>query len=826
MIGAHPDDEDTHLITWLSRGRYVSTAYLSLTRGDGGQNVIGNELGEALGVLRTEELLAARRIDGAQQFFTRAYDFGFSKDTVDTYAHWPKAMLLGDVVRVVRAFRPHVIVAVFSGTTRDGHGQHQVSGLLAREAYEIAGDSLRYPTWSFGAPWRPLKFYRAARGNAQQGTLGVDVGEYSPLRGQSYGEIAGRSRSQHKSQGFGALERKGPIMNYVRREATRVNETTPATSERSIFDGIDTTWARMRSSAPSADAAALVDSLPAAFAAARAAYDPLQPWRLVAPLWRLRNLLNRVCYPGTVGLCEVHRVTATTHIGVRHSSVVAIPDLYSSVVTALARVDTALLLASGIAVEAHAVEEWPLATPTTAVVSIYNRGTDTVVIREGVVTGSTSPASGLHRLAPGDVFRDSLVGRVDTVTQPAWLAARRSGAMFGRAADTSAARGPASPGVSYAVDLGRSGATVRIDEPLTFRFVDDVKGDVERPVAAVPAVSITLDQQLQYARAGMPLARELRVTLRNADPSPDLVRVALRLPAGLRTDSAERRVAFSRAGETQTLTFPVRGRLAAGSHSIAAVAMAGRDTFDVGYQIIDYDHVRRRRLYRPARTAVTAIDVAVPAVLRVAYVPGVSDNVAPALQQLGIAVTVVPASEIGRTDLSRYTTVVVGPRAYDAHPELAATNPKLFDFARRGGTLVVQYGQYEMTRPGMMPYPITINRPHDRVTREEAPVTILDENAPLLRAPNRITQADFANWVQERSLYMPRTFDERYAPAIAISDPGEPLNRGGILVAPLGRGRYVYTTLAFFRQLPAGVPGAARLFVNLLSAGLPASTNP
>src|SRR5688500_2482270 len=242
MIGAHPDDEDTNLITWLSRGRHVSTAYLSLTRGDGGQNVIGNELGEALGVLRTEELLAARRIDGARQYFTRAYDFGFSKDTIDTYKHWPKDSILGDVVRVVRAFRPHVIVAVFSGTTRDGHGQHQVSGLLAREAYDVAADTVRFPVPTFGRPWTTPKFYRAARGNAQAGTLGVDVGEYSPLLGRSYAEIAGQSLSQHKSQGFGVRQRKGPVMNYVRREATRVNEATPAASERSLFDGIDTTW--------------------------------------------------------------------------------------------------------------------------------------------------------------------------------------------------------------------------------------------------------------------------------------------------------------------------------------------------------------------------------------------------------------------------------------------------------------------------------------------------------------------------------------------------------------------------------------------------------
>src|SRR5688500_13458533 len=247
MIGAHPDDEDTNLITWLSRGRHVSTAYLSLTRGDGGQNVIGNELGEALGVLRTEELLAARRIDGARQYFTRAYDFGFSKDTIDTYRHWQRDSILGDVVRVVRAFRPHVIVAVFSGTARDGHGHHQVSGLLARVAYDISDDTARFPSAACGAPWTVSKFYRGARFNQQAGTLSFGVGEYSPLLGCSYAEIAGESRSQHKSQGFGVLQRKGPVFDYLRREASRVNESTPAATERSLFDGIDTTWARFRS---------------------------------------------------------------------------------------------------------------------------------------------------------------------------------------------------------------------------------------------------------------------------------------------------------------------------------------------------------------------------------------------------------------------------------------------------------------------------------------------------------------------------------------------------------------------------------------------------
>src|SRR5690349_7301034 len=245
MIGAHPDDEDTRLVTWLARGRHVETAYLSLTRGDGGQNLIGNELYEALGAIRTEELLAARRIDGAKQYFTRAFDFGFSKTIEDTYKFWPKDTILGDVVRVVRAFRPHVIVPVFSGTPRDGHGHHQVSGILAREAFDAAADTVRYPVKGFGAPWSTPKLYhQRTYFNNEGATYTYDAGEYDPVLGMSYAEIAARSRSQHKSQAFGQLEPKGAIVGSLARERTRVNDGTPASQEKSIFDGIDTSWAR------------------------------------------------------------------------------------------------------------------------------------------------------------------------------------------------------------------------------------------------------------------------------------------------------------------------------------------------------------------------------------------------------------------------------------------------------------------------------------------------------------------------------------------------------------------------------------------------------
>ncbi len=817
MIGAHPDDEDTFLIAWLSRGRHVATAYLSLTRGDGGQNVIGNELGEALGVVRTEELLAARRVDGAQQFFTRAYDFGFSKDTTDTYAHWSRDSLLGDVVRVVRAFRPHVIVAVFSGTTRDGHGQHQVSGLLAREAYDIAGDTTRFPVAPYGAPWMPAKFYRAARGNAQAGSVGMDVGEFSPLRGESYGEIAGRSRSQHKSQGFGALERKGPVMNYLQREATRVNEATAATVERSLFDGIDTSWARLSRAVSDAGARMLLDSLPSVFQTVQSAFDANHPERLIAPLERARMFVRSVCPTRQVTPCaRYERVGGTVR------RLTLNPDLDASIETARIRIEQALRLASGVTLEATSVETWPLHTTMPVLTALYNRGRDTIAISGGLTTGARPGASSTRLVPPGGVIRDTLFAMVDSVSQPWWLAGGRRGGTFllpGRGAAEGS--GNLYPAVQYSIDLGGAamGVMTNVVEPVMFRIADQVKGELQRPVAAVPAISIALDQPSQYAQARAQIDREVKVVLRSADPEPRTATVRITLPDGLRTDSATRLVSFARYDAVQTVAFRLRGRLAPGTHAISVVAESGRDTFAAGYSIIDYDHIRRQRVYRPAAARIAAVDVRVPTSLRVAYVPGVSDNVAPALEQLGIRTTVVPAGEVARTDFSVFTTIVLGPRAYESHPELAAANSRLLDFARGGGTLVVQYGQYEMTQPGIMPYPITIARPHDRVTHENAPVTILDAKARELIAPNRITAEDFAGWMQERSLYMPRTFDDRYRPLLAMSDPGESVNRGAILVTPLGKGTYVYTTLAFFRQLPAGNPGAARLFVNLLSGG-------
>src|SRR5688572_15812398 len=562
MIGAHPDDEDTNLIAWLQRGGRAETAYLSLTRGDGGQNLIGNELGEELGIIRTEELFAARRVDGAHQFFTRAYDFGFSKSAEETYAHWPKDSLLNDVVAVVRAWRPHVIIAVFSGTPRDGHGQHQVSGMLAREAYDVAGDTIRFPVRDFGPVWTPLKFYRAARFYPAEATLRFNVGEYNPSLGRSYAEIAGESRSQHKSQGFGALQRKGVVWDYLKREATRVNESTPAEKEQSIFDGIS-------------------------------ALPPSRSYPSPARALAIRSLaLEAVADRQYVAVGDSARVTAT----------------------------------------------------------FYNRGRNAVAL-----THRFGDSAGTINVLGDSVYRWVYYARGKEISQPWWLATPRSGDLFTQPIPVGS-RGAAFDPLETAEDQrDRSSQAevtavipgdtqpVRVSTPIVFRYVDPVRGDVQKPLATAPAISVSLENSTELARANSPLERFFKVTLRSALLKSTPVTVSLKLPRGLTADSVSRSIVLDSI-RTRTVTFKVRGRLSPGVHQLGAMASAGGRTYESGYVPIDYEHISPERLYRPATVALHAVDIAIPSKLNVGYVRGVGDNVEPALEQLGIPVTVIEPS--------------------------------------------------------------------------------------------------------------------------------------------------------------------------------------
>jgi LmbE family N-acetylglucosaminyl deacetylase len=719
-IAAHPDDEDTQLIAWLARGRRVETAYMSLTRGDGGQNLIGNELGEALGVIRTEELLAARRIDGAHQYFARGYDFGFSKTADETRKHWPQDSLLNDVMTVMRAFRPHIVITTFSGTPRDGHGQHQISAIVARQAYNLAADTLRFPVRQYGAPWTPLKFYRLARFSPQDRTIAINVGEYDPNLGLSYQEIAADSRSQHKSQGEGTLRRKGVVLDYLTREDSRV-PAPPAKEEKSIFAGLDTTRLLV------------------------------QDGRVAPPELPPTLALEAVADRQVLAIGETAKVTMT----------------------------------------------------------LYNRGRVPVHIESGEIhfPPTLLPDSSYQWTQP-------LIG--SEITQPWWLAQPRNGDLFTpRINGVSEDERERQKWAHVTVVTLATGAVSDVAAPIVFHYVDRVRGDVQRPLVIAPGISISLDEAMTMARANGPFNRLLKATLRSALSDSTPVTVTLSLPRGLAADSLARTVVMA-TGATRTVMFKVRGTLPRGTHELTATASANGKSYRTGYIPIEYPHINPQRMYRPSTLVINAADVVLPAKLNVAYIPGVGDNVAPVLQQLGVPLTIVDADDIPQTNLSRFTAIVVGPRAYQASPTLQDNNDYLLTYVRDGGRLVVQYGQAEMQRPGVMPYPITLAPRAERVTDENAPVTFTDPQSPLLNSPNKITQADFNGWVQERASYMPSTFDSHYRSMLAMNDPGEQPNRAAILAAPYGRGTYIYVPLALFRQLPAGVPGSARILANLL----------
>jgi len=766
MIGAHPDDEDTQLLVLLSRGIGAQAAYLSLTRGEGGQNLIGPELGPELGIIRTEELLAARELDGARQFFTRAYDFGFSKSVEETFRFWPRDSILKDVVDVIRRFRPQVIIAVFSGTPADGHGHHQVSAILARQAFDLLRDST----------WGPQKFYRSTRGEPTATTLSLPVGVLDPILGQSYFQVAMASRSRHRSQDMGQLQRPGPATAGVALLATK----SPQPGETSVFTGVDTTI-----HVPGY--AALIDS-------ARAA---LTPWRPSATLPYLIRALRLVATADTVQRALLERAIAT---------------------------------AAGVTIDGTADDG--IVTPSERLqieVSVWNAG-DSAVRVDSVAVAAPAGWSlerlelGAPTVAPGTLLTRRFVLTVAKDaerTQPYFL--RRPLTNRGGLYDWSTAppdvRGLPfePPPVTARVRLVIGGEPVTLTREVVYRYRDQAIGEVRRPLFVTRDIDVAIapDELLWPIDGGAHEPRHFTVTVTNRARGPASVRTAVTPPAGWPPIPAES-LAFTREDETKsvavTVAPPTADSLKAGAYDLRAGG---------GWlEIIDYPHIRPRALTRPSVAQIRAARVALPGLSHVGYVRGAADRVPETLLAIGVPVELIGADSLARGDLSRFDAIVIGSRAYETEPALVANNGRLLDYVTKGGLLIVQYQQYPFVEGGFAPYPLTIARPHDRVTDENAPVTELDPTHPVFHYPNAIGDGDWRGWVQERGLYFAHTWDTTYVPVLETHDPPPPSPavelKGGLLIAPLGRGTYVYTGLSFFRQLPAGVPGAYRLFMNLL----------
>ena len=777
FVAAHPDDENTAVLAWLSSGRKVRTGYLSITRGDGGQNLIGTEIGEQLGLIRTQELLGARRVDGAEQFFTRAIDFGYSKNPEETFAIWGKERTLADVVYVIRRLRPDIIITRFPTDGGGGHGHHTASAILAEEAFTAAADPARFPEQlAFVKPWQAKRVvWNAFRfGNAAPdttpGRVRVDVGAYQPLLGRSYSEIAGESRSMHKSQGFGSAERRGEFVNtFEHRLGAR------ATAD--LFEGVELSWTRF---AGGAKVGALLRE-------AEAKLDPMKPEGILPLLLQAQ--------------------TAMAAAG--DDPVVA---------TKRAELSEVIRSCAGLWIEATA------ARPTTVpggrvrvVTSVLNRSSAAFTLERVEVLGGPAgsrPARALTRNIPSHDTLQVTVPSAAALTQPYWLAKPAGKGSFEVDEPRVIGDPESAPALTARVTLASGASRLTFEVPVVYRWVDPVMGERYRALEVAPPVTARFEQDVYLFADSAP--RDVRVSVEaTLDAVAGSVRLAL--PAGWKCEPAAHAVSLGAGGADTALTFrltPAPG--ASGTASMRCEVESGGKVYDRRLVRIDHEHIPLQTLLPAAEARLVRADVKRTGT-QVGYVMGSGDAVPAALTQMGFAVTLLTDADVEEGgDLSRFDAVVVGVRAYNTRPRLLAHQDRLLAYAANGGRLVVQYQTADNSFDNKLgPLPFKISR--ERVTVEEAEMRLLKPEHPLLTTPNRIGAADFEGWVQERGLYFASPFDAKYETVLSANDPGEPARDGSVLYARVGKGTFIYTGLSFFRELPAGVPGAYRLFANLVS---------
>lgn len=749
MIAAHPDDENTEVLTILSRGHGAETAYLSLTRGEGGQNLIGQELGVGLGLIRSGELLAARALDGGRQYFTRATDYGFSKSMGEAWRNWPRDSILKDAVRIIRRFQPQVLISVFSGTPLDGHGHHQAAGWIAAEAFRVAGDPLVFPELEREEGLHahtPLKFYRSSRLESGAALAELDGGQLDRVVGQSFRQVAMRSRSLHRSQNMGALQEVGPSTARLQ----LVEDRTGAGAE--FWSGIDTT---------------------------ERAGDPEQAARRA-------------------------RVAA---------------------------------MAAGLIFDAIVSDDRIVAgQDVTLRLSAWNAGGAGAHVRPTLrddLRAWVRASDCLDRLvtvAPNEVAHCTVALRVPAgvrLSIPYFLEQSPGAAVYFWGGSPEQWGEPFEPvplAAWYEFEVAAA-ASHRVPVVATYRFRDQVVGEVRRPVHVVPRVDVRVEPRAGVWGTGGG-AHTMTVTLAHGAPDSTVGSLRLEVPSGWTVSPA---VSFrlTREEESWRHAFSVRPAADArpGTYQVRAIATTTTgEEFALGLEAIDYAHLTARLLPRSAAMTVQLAEVRLPDVARVGYVRGASDRVPEVLQEAGVPLDVLDRTALLRGDFSPWDVIVVGSRAFETDTALVEQSARLLEWVARGGRLVVQYQQHAYFSGGHPPVPMSLaQRGHDRVTDESAAIRVLRPDRPPFSGPNTITDADWDGWVQERGLYFATTWDPAWEPFVETSDPGEPPLAGGLLATRVGAGTYIYTGLSFFRQLPAAVPGALRLFLNLLEYDHPAS---
>ena len=774
-VGAHPDDENTALLAYFAKGKLYRTAYLAITRGEGGQNLLGSEQGSELGLIRTQELLDARKIDGASQFFSRAIDFGYSKSSEEALRLWNKDSVLKDVVFVIRKFRPDIIITRFS-PTMGGHGHHLASAILADEAFKISGDPNVYPEQlQYVKPWKATRilFNEFHWGNFNSNadnaaTIKVDVGAYNPVLGKSYTELAGISRSMHKSQGMGASQRRGSSTDeFV------VTDGEPASKD--VMQGIDLTWGRLGDKNIAREVSAIQHS-----------FSIQDPARAVPALATL--------YKDLAALPESPWITIKRE------------EVKNLIVNCL-----------GLWMDVNADA------------SSYSPGS-TITVRASFVDRSDIPVSvstieypELHETAnlnktvhgndPVDASLSCSIPRSTPLTQPYFLHQPPTHSRY--AVDDPSLVGDAEtkPSLTAVIHLTVQNVPLQCVVPVQYRWVDHTRGELYRNVVIVPPVSVWTNEKNIVGKNDS--SSIVTVTVQALQDSVSGT-VSLDVPAGWDASSPQT-ISLPVKEAEAVLQFSVKPDRSAHSGTFTACVAIGREQYSHTVKTIDYPHIAPQTLLEQSGGNLLHIDMHTRG-KTIGYIMGAGDYMPDALRQMGYTVSLVTDDELKNDDLQKYDAIIAGVRAYNTREQLRISNANLLSYVKNGGTYIVQY--QTVTRgetDNIAPYPLQLS--HDRVTDEDAHMTFLDPTNPVLNYPNTITQKDFEGWVQERGLYFAHTWDKKFQPILSCSDPNEQPMDGSLLIATYGKGYYIFTGLAFFRQLPAGVGGAYRLFANLVSIG-------
>ena len=768
-LAAHPDDENTRVISYFSNHVLARTAYLSMTRGDGGQNLIGAELGEALGLIRTQELLAARKIDGGIQFFTMANDFGYSKNPEETLSIWNKDTVLVQTIACIQKFKPDIIINRFnSGSSGRTHGHHTASAMISEWAFEQlqADQTAWHPQRLFhNTSW----YFYGSRENFEkankQGMLAIDMGVFDPLSGKTNSEIAALSRSQHKSQGFGSAAALGERMEYL--ELIKGKELTL----NDPFEGINTQWSRVKGGAPIGKAIEKIIE----------DFDFSTPYKSVVPLLEVKAMI--------LELEDEHWKSVKKK-----------------------EVDTLILNCLGIELQLNSNIPYGVLGEDLQIKVLVNNPSPLSVSLNDIQWKDQSYDIN-KRLNTNQLFNKSFKTKVSgSISSPYWLIQKGGQGMY--TTDKTELIGAAKSPAAYIVELNFSieGTMLKIRLPLQFRRTDPVRGEVVTPFHILPQGSLQLEAPVFLFAVGE--SRRVKVSVKNLGPS---IEGTLKLESlgSWEFNPKSIQVAIKGKGNQSDYYFDIKAPLESTVGYLKPLLKTQTKTFGASLKEIVYNHIPEQYLVSPAQSKVVALNLKT-GVEKVAYIEGAGDNIPQSLTALGIEVEKLKAKNITFEKLNPFDSVILGIRAFNIEDALAYKNKILWKYVAAGGNLLIQYNTSRRLKTKELT-PFTLNLSRDRVSNESAEAHIINPKHPIFNHPNKITAQDFEDWVQERGLYFPNQWDPQFTPLLQMNDVGESPKKGSLLVANYGKGRIVYTGLSFFRQLPAGVPGAYRLFFNLIA---------